>query len=125
MDLDAAGVHTEATMAHFERLRDGYAELQEKLSAVRATATSDDGFVTVTVGPGGQLLDLELNPRIYRRPDSRRLAETITQTVHRATLDASARIDELTGSLMPDEDLLSPPAGRLAGSRRPPGTESR
>lgn len=105
MDLEAARVRAEEMMARFERLRDGHAALQEQLLAVKATVTSDDGLVKVTVGPRGQVVDLELSPRIYRRPDSRRLAEVITTTIQRAAAEALDQVMDLTRPFVPDEKL--------------------
>ena len=103
MDLDAARLRAENLRVRFERIRDGYPELRRALLAVSATATSDDGLVTVTVGPRGQVVRLELDPRIYRRPDSRRLAATITATIDAATARAMSAVTELTRPYIPAE----------------------
>src|SRR4051812_42306388 len=83
-------------------MRAGYGELQQKLRAVTATVSSEDGSVTATVGPRGQLLKLELDPRISRRPDSGRLAATITETIRNATEQAMATVTELCKPFVPD-----------------------
>jgi DNA-binding protein YbaB len=111
MDLEAARVRSEAMLASFEHLRDGLADFQQRMMAVTASAVSDDGLVTVTVGPAGQLVSLTLDPRIYRHPDSRRLAQTITETAQRASADARAQMTELRSSLMPAEDLFTQAGG--------------
>ncbi|RBY86220.1 YbaB/EbfC family DNA-binding protein [Blastococcus sp. TF02A-26] len=79
--------------------------LAERARAVQATETSDDGLVSVTVGPRGDLLRLDLDPRIYRRPDSRRLADTITETVHRAARAAQDRVVEVFAPVVGEEQL--------------------
>lgn len=53
---------------------------------------SEDGYVTVTVGPNGHVTKVELDPRIYRRPDSRVLPTTVTETIQRATELALAEV---------------------------------
>ena len=79
--------------------------LAERARAVQATETSEDGLVSVTVGPRGDLLRLDLDPRIYRRPDSRRLADTITETVHRAARAAQDRVVEVLAPVVDEEQL--------------------
>lgn len=77
-------------------------ELQQGLDGLQGTAESEDGFVSVTVGMGGGLVSLELDPRIYRKPDSAALARTIVDTIERANEDVSTRSKELADEVMPD-----------------------
>jgi DNA-binding protein YbaB len=105
MDLDAMRAQADDLMAQFERMRSGMTELQQSLRAVKATVTSRDGLVTASVGPRGQLLKLELDPRIYRRPNSRELAATITETVQEATQKAMAEVERLCEPYIPDAQL--------------------
>jgi DNA-binding protein YbaB len=72
--------------------------LPERIAGVRETAESDDGLVNVTVDGHGQLLDLSLDPGVYRRTDPVALAREITETAHRATALAGRRMLELTRS---------------------------
>lgn len=72
-------------------LRDGLRTVQERLADVRETAESDDGLIRATVGGRGEVLDLDLDPRIYREPDSRALATAITATIRRARQRAADR----------------------------------
>ena len=85
----------------YERLRSGLDELQQRLAALRMTERSDDGQVTATVGPRGQLVKLELDPRIYRNRDVDALAAKITATVDRAAASATAAVQELVGGYLP------------------------
>jgi DNA-binding protein YbaB len=66
--------------------------LRERASRVTATAESEDGLIVATVSGPGRLVDLRLDPRVYRASDSRRLAEQITGVVREATTRAHARI---------------------------------
>jgi len=79
-----------------KHLRDGLRTVQTRLTDVRVTETSDDGLVSATVGGRGELLDLDLDPRIYRTPDSRALATAITTTIRRARTEAADRAAALT-----------------------------
>ncbi|ONI67114.1 hypothetical protein BWI15_28515 [Kribbella sp. ALI-6-A] len=89
-----------------ERLRTNLLTVQQELGRVRATADSDDGLVSATVGGRGELLDLVLDPRIYRSTDSTALAETILGTVRDAVELAADEAFELT------RDVLSAKATR-------------
>jgi DNA-binding protein YbaB len=99
--------YAEQLMAEFQRTREQAAELRERLRTVTATVTSPDSLVTATVGPRGQLLRLDIDPRVYRRPNSRVLADAITTTVQRATVAAAAKVTELCqpGPPLPAEHL--------------------
>ncbi|SEF37624.1 hypothetical protein SAMN05421837_114185 [Amycolatopsis pretoriensis] len=80
----------------FEQLAGEIRDIQRELAAVRETAFSSDGLISVTVDARGDLLELVLDPRVYRDPDSRRLAAAIAET-HRAAREAAdARAFELT-----------------------------
>jgi DNA-binding protein YbaB len=104
-DLERARARAAEATARMEAIRDSYADLRQRLLAVTASATSDDGLVTVRVGPQGRVLRIDLDPRIYRRPDSRRLAETITATIQRAADEAAERLREVLRPVAPDEQL--------------------
>jgi DNA-binding protein YbaB len=86
----------------YERLRAGMDELQTRLAALRVTAESDDGCISATVGPRGQLVDLDLDPDIYLRPDAERLAREITRTVQEATSRAVDQVQRLVADYLPD-----------------------
>lgn len=84
-----------------ERFRDGLLEVRRKLADVRATAESDDGLVEVTVGGRGELLELALDPRVYRNTDARALADDILATVRRAAGKARDQVYALTRDSLP------------------------
>ncbi|MDA3647202.1 YbaB/EbfC family nucleoid-associated protein [Saccharopolyspora indica] len=66
--------------------------LRDQVRTAAATADSEAGLITATVGGRGQLLDLRLDPRIYRVSDSTRLATEITATVREAIDQVRAQI---------------------------------
>jgi DNA-binding protein YbaB len=107
VDVDAVRTRARDLLARLDQLRHDHADLQRKLLALTATATSPDGLVTVTVGPRGQVIRVELDARIYHRPDSRRLSDVVTATIHRATSDVMAEAGKLTRPYLPDEVLQS------------------
>jgi DNA-binding protein YbaB len=70
-------------------------ELQNRILEVTGTAWSDDRMIKATVGPRGQLIDLDIDPRVYRRPNSKALAISIVQTTKRAVEQATAKTQEI------------------------------
>jgi DNA-binding protein YbaB len=80
-----------------ERIRETYGEL----SAIRHTARSKDGMVSVTVDPHGRVSGIELNPRVYRSLSPSQLADAIMEQVGRAT--AAVSEERRQEPLMPDE----------------------
>lgn len=80
-----------------EELRAAHREL----AAVRASADSADGLVTATVDGRGELLALDLDPRIYREHDTRALGARILAAVAEANADARRQVAEVTERLAP------------------------
>lgn len=107
MDDAALRARTEEMMAEFERLRAGAGELRRRILEVRGEAKSADGLVTAVVGNRGHLERLDIDPRVYRRPDSRQLAETITDTIRRAAADADRQIEEAAKGYLSPQDVRS------------------
>ncbi|MEV0617736.1 YbaB/EbfC family nucleoid-associated protein [Nonomuraea sp. NPDC050404] len=104
---DVAGMQAYADELRdmFGRLQDEGVELHARAKAVQATETSRDGLVSVTVGARGDLVRIDLDPRIYRRPDARGLADTIAETARRAAATAQERVTEIFASVIPPEDF--------------------
>jgi len=104
-DVAALREYSEQLQERLHRMMADGPRLAEQARAVQVTETSDDGLVSVTVGPRGELVRLDLDPRIYRRPDSRQLADTITATVQRATKAAEEQVVQVLSPVV-DEDQL-------------------
>ncbi|MER6575468.1 YbaB/EbfC family nucleoid-associated protein [Nonomuraea sp. NPDC001023] len=97
----------------FRQIQDVGMELHEQAKAVQVTETSKDGLVSVTVGSRGELIRLDLDPRIYRRPDARRLADTIAETTRLAAERAQERVTEIFEPVIPREDFEAHLSGDL------------
>lgn len=102
---DVAGMraYAEELRDMFTRLQDEGPALHAKARAVQTTETSPDGLVSVTVGARGEIVRLDLDPRIYRRPDARRLADTIAETARKAAAAAQERIVKIFEPVIPPE----------------------
>ncbi|MET8862317.1 YbaB/EbfC family nucleoid-associated protein [Nonomuraea sp. NPDC004580] len=107
MNVDAGGLqaYTDELQARFMRLQSEALSLNEQARAVEVTEKSADGLVSATVGARGELISLDLDPRVFRRPDARGLADTIKDTIHRATLAAQERVVEIFASIVPPEQM--------------------
>ncbi|MBE1586948.1 YbaB/EbfC family nucleoid-associated protein [Nonomuraea angiospora] len=89
----------------FRQIQDAGMELHAQARAVQFTEKSRDGLVSVTVGPRGELVRLDLDPRIYRRPEARQLADTIVETAQRAAAGARERVTEILEPVIPRAEL--------------------
>jgi DNA-binding protein YbaB len=105
VDDAALKARTEELMAQFERMRAGAGDLRRRILDVRGEAKSPDGLVKAVVGHQGHLVRLDIDPRVYRRPDSRQLAETITDTIHRAATEANRLIEEAASAYLDVHDV--------------------
>jgi DNA-binding protein YbaB len=103
MDAAAMRAQVERLEAHLAELRAGHDQLQRSIREVQVTVTSADQLVTVTVDARGQVERVELDSRIYQRPDSRHLAATITATIQQASAEAMAQVTELVRPYLPSE----------------------
>ncbi|MET8138821.1 YbaB/EbfC family nucleoid-associated protein [Sphaerisporangium sp. NPDC005288] len=97
--------YAEELRAAFMRLQEQAPETHRRARAVQITEKSEDGLIAATVGARGDLIRLDIDPRIYRRPDSRELADSITATVRRAAAKAQAEVIELFAPLVPREQM--------------------
>lgn len=89
-------------IAEYEQLAEDVRTLQRRIAETRETADSADGLVTATVGGNGELVELWLDPRIYRAPDSAALAATITDTIHQAVRQAEEQVFAAAAKFLPD-----------------------
>ena len=84
---------------------------QQAMLKVTGTAWSPDRLIKATVGPRGQLVDLEIDARVYRNPNSAALAQSILATVRAATEQVMAEVQRLVDASLPAD--LRAPADRL------------
>ncbi|GGQ02571.1 YbaB/EbfC family nucleoid-associated protein [Streptosporangium pseudovulgare] len=80
------------------QLRETYGRLNE----LNVTAQSDDGMVSVTVGPRGQVQDLTLDPRVYRKLSPSELARAIMEQIGAATGEVADQTKELMAPFLPE-----------------------
>lgn len=113
--VDSAGMRAYAAelQERFMHMQEQAPALHAKARAVQVTEKSRDGLISATVGARGELIRLDIDPRVYRRPDSRELADAITETIHRAATKAQERVVEVFEPLIPREQMLAHIEGDL------------
>ncbi|MGW4831540.1 YbaB/EbfC family nucleoid-associated protein [Amycolatopsis japonica] len=85
----------------YRRMAEELRAAQDRIAELRVTAESDDGLISATVGGYGELVELRLDPRIYRVPDSAELSRSIKDTIHRATERAQEQCAALVAGHLP------------------------
>lgn len=114
-DASAMQSYADELQARFERMQEQGPALHDKAQAVQVTEKSRDGLISVTVGARGELVRLDIDPRIYRRPDSRALADTIAATIKAAAATAQERVLEIFEPLVGREEMSMHLSGDLDG----------
>ncbi|MGW0802392.1 YbaB/EbfC family nucleoid-associated protein [Nonomuraea sp. NPDC002799] len=112
-DVAAMRAYADELRDLFRGIEDAGVELHAQARAVQITEKSRDGLVSVTVGSRGELIRLDLDPRVYRRPDARHLADTITATAQRAATRAQERVVEIFEPVIPPAELKAHLEGDL------------
>jgi DNA-binding protein YbaB len=90
-------------MDDLQRARQNLGEAHQKMMVARGEARSPDKLIRVVVGPRGQLVDLELDPRIFRNPDSKALAAEILATARAAVDDVQSQARALRDEMLPKD----------------------
>jgi DNA-binding protein YbaB len=105
-DLSGLRAYANSLTAQVKGLRQQLATMQGEINAITGVVKSRDGLITATVGPRGQLVKLQLDPRIYRNQDAGALASAITETVHQAAKQAAEKTEAIAAKYSsPDIDL--------------------
>ncbi|WP_350279196.1 YbaB/EbfC family nucleoid-associated protein [Kribbella sp. HUAS MG21] len=82
----------EARLGQLEELDREARRIRESVSGTTGTAESPDGLVEATVGVYGELVELDLDARIYRTQDADALAEQIRAAVNAAYESAQEQV---------------------------------
>ena len=90
-------------MADLRKATSELPNLQQRMLAVTGTAWSPDGMIKAVVGPRGHLLELDIDPRLLRQPNSKALSASILQTVRKAVEDAGRQSRELIDDSLPGD----------------------
>jgi DNA-binding protein YbaB len=99
----------EELLADYRRSREQLSNVHRKLATLQASATSEDGLVTATVGGQGQLTELVIVDSAYRKLRPHELAKTIVDLTAKASAKVSRAAGEAIAPVLPpdtDPDAL-------------------
>lgn len=99
-------------------LRARFEDVRERLERARYEGSSDDERITASVDSTGHLVGLDIDPRVFRSPDSQGLAAAIVLAVERAASLATEGSNEIVRDVLGDG--MDPDA--LLGRRGAEGT---
>jgi DNA-binding protein YbaB len=108
--VEAIGVESEFP-ASVDGLMKDYTERAKQLIEMRkkldeavaiATAGRGDGLVTVVVGPHGQVRDVRIDPKAYRKLTPSELSESIMKLIAEATADVTHQMQEILAPFIPE-----------------------
>ena len=94
------------------RTAENVGEVQKKMLQVTGTAWSEDRMVKAVVGPRGHLIELDIDPRVFRKPNSKALAQSIVATVRAAVDQTMQQTQKILEESMP-RDLPTDSVGGL------------
>lgn len=105
MEFSANGVNPvfAEIMTQLRKAAEDLPKTQQRMMSLTGVAWSDDGMVKVVVGPRGQLVDLEIDPRVFRRPDAAELRATILSTSAAAIKDVTGQAQEIMAEQIPPD----------------------
>jgi DNA-binding protein YbaB len=122
--MDALPDELRGSLVEYERIAEQVRAMRDGIEGIRATTHSDDGLVTAVVGGRGELLELELDPRVFREQDAAGLAETILAVVRDAEQEAERDAVRFAEQLIParqrnaDVDPVFDPVLHLLDKRK-------
>lgn len=90
-------------------------KVTRELQELRVTKRSEDGNIEVTVNAQGQLEALKLDARIYRKPNSKELADAILSLTKDATTEAREKSVVIAERIAPRESIERNMAGDIWG----------
>jgi DNA-binding protein YbaB len=78
-----------------DALAERYAGMKEEITAIRATASSPDRFVTVVAGPGGGVMDIQITEEALQGASARQLSSSLMSTLRIAVADGARQQAEI------------------------------
>lgn len=100
---DAVNPVFEDMLGQLTKTLESLPRTQERMLGITGVAWSADRMVRVVVGARGQLVDLEIDPRVFRRPDVAQLRAEILSTSAAAVQQAAEQVKELMEQQFPPE----------------------
>ncbi|HYQ61927.1 YbaB/EbfC family nucleoid-associated protein [Actinophytocola sp.] len=101
--MERSATELTGRLAEYARLADQVKAIRDGVDEIRGTGYSGDGLVTAVAGGRGELLELDLDPRVYREPNATELAAKIVAAVREAAAEAEREATRLAAKLLPPE----------------------
>lgn len=101
--VGATGQVFQDMLAQLKKSAEALPKTQERMTSVTAVSYSDDRMVKVVVGPRGQLVDLEIDPRVFRQPDAKELSAKILATTREAVRQVTEQMQEIVAEQLPPD----------------------
>ena len=117
----------EELLAEYRRSREQLGSVHRKLATITESATSEDGLVTATVGPHGQLTRLVIAETAYRTLRAHELAQCVVELTARAAAAATRRAGEALAPVLPrdaDPEALLRGTADLTDAERAPADDN-
>ncbi|WP_086827560.1 YbaB/EbfC family nucleoid-associated protein [Allokutzneria sp. NRRL B-24872] len=93
----------ESMLEQLQKTTAAIPQTQQRMMDIHGTAWSDDRMVKVVVGPRGQVVDLEIDPRVFRKPDAAELRSKILNACNAAVRDVSEQSQDIMNEHFPPE----------------------
>lgn len=109
----------EELLAEYRRSREQLGEVHRKLATISASASSEDGLVTATVGANGQLVGLVIVESAYHKLRAHELAQRVVALTAEAAAKAARAAGEAIAPVLPrdaDPDALLRGTADLSGA---------
>ncbi|MGH3273659.1 MAG: YbaB/EbfC family nucleoid-associated protein [Streptosporangiaceae bacterium] len=99
----ALRLRVDELLGTYEKVRRNLDTLQQRMREASGEATSKDGAVSVRVGPQGNLRELRVEPKAYRRLSPSELAAEILELSRQATKDVQGRLERVMAPFLPKD----------------------
>ncbi|WP_238005621.1 YbaB/EbfC family nucleoid-associated protein [Dactylosporangium sp. AC04546] len=96
-----------ALVADLRNALSGLTDVQRQMVELSGEAWSDDRLIRVMVGPRGQLVELDIDARVFRNPNAKALAASIMGAAERAVAELNERSRRIVDDSMPADLRLT------------------
>lgn len=110
MEQDSATstqAYIEGLVNDIRRMSDAMGAIQGELRSLTVSANSPDRLVTAVLNSDGRLVELTLDPRIYRTQDSAALAEIILTTIEQGRDEVERKAADIRGRALPEAQRVA------------------
>ncbi|MEV5301072.1 YbaB/EbfC family nucleoid-associated protein [Amycolatopsis methanolica] len=93
-----------ALIGMLEQIKKATEELpkaSQRMMKLTGVGWSPDKLVKVVVGPRGQLADIDIDPRVFRKPDAAALQAAILAASREAVIDINQQREEIMAGQFP------------------------